>query len=158
MRKIFFILILIILAVAAYFFFYNPIKEPEFISLKIIEINKVDKTNFQIKADANFNNPNAIGATLLNTELDVYNNDIKIAHISQTEMKEIKANSPFVLPIIFSIDILKSGYAQSVSGILESVLKKELVIPAKFKGYCQIKILNTSQKIPVEFTDEIKIN
>lgn len=149
-------MLLVIIGIVAWLYFFNPIKEPVFVNMKILGIEKLENNMVKISAVAIFNNPNRISATLLNTELKAYSNDVFIANVSQTTISSIPANSTFEVPLTFNIDVLKVGLSQSVSGILENILNKEKVISIKFDGYCRIKTFNTTHKIPIVFEDKLK--
>jgi len=120
LKKILFFLLLVVIGIAAWIYFFKPIKEPVFLNMKIIAIEKLENNNAQITAVAIFNNPNPIGATLLNTELKAFSNDVQIANVSQTAITAINAKSNFEVPLTFKIDLLKAGLSQSISGLLEN--------------------------------------
>ncbi|MDI1234585.1 MAG: hypothetical protein PSX81_09910 [bacterium] len=155
LRKILIIVVLIIAGIAGWLYF-NPFKEPVFVAIKTIEVEKIEGNIAEVNAVAVFNNPNSIEATLLNTELKVFSNDALIGHVSQTSLTNIQSNSNFEIPLHFQIDLVKMGYSQSISGLLDNILNKQKVFPVKFDGYCRIKTFGTVHKIPVEFADELK--
>ncbi len=154
-KKIIILAVILALGITAWFVF-NPFKEPTFITIRDIEIEKMEGNIASIKAIAVFNNPNNLDATLLNTELKVYSNSAYIGNVSQTGLSEIKARSDFDIPLHFQVDLLKLGYSQSLAGLVENALNKEKVLPIKFDGYCRIKTLGAVHKIPVEFEDKLK--
>lgn len=156
LKKIFFLLVLIAIGIAAWLYFFKPIKEPVFLNMKIVSIDKIENNNAKIHAVAIFENPNPISATLLNTELKAFSNGVAIGNVSQTAISAINAKSKFEVPLTLNVDLLKAGLSQSISGLLENVLKKEKIIPIKFDGYCRIKTFNTTHKIPIVFEDKLR--
>ncbi len=135
---------------------FNPLKEPTFKNIKSIEMDSLNGNIVNVRAIAVFNNPNSMEATLLNTELKVYSNDAFVGNVSQTDISEIAPKCDFELPLYFQIDLLKLGYSQSLAGLLENALNKEKVIPIRFEGYCRIKTLGATHKIPITFEDKLR--
>ncbi len=156
LKKILILIVLLVVGIAAWLYFFKPIKEPVFLNMKIISIDKIENNNARIQVVAIFDNPNPIGATLLNTELKAFSNGVAIGNVSQTAISTINAKSKFEVLLTLNVDLLKAGLSQSISGLLENVLKKEKIIPIKFDGYCRIKTFNTIHKIPIVFEDKLK--
>jgi len=154
-KKLIILVVLILAGIGAWLYF-NPFKEPTFVAIKTIEVVKIEGNIADVNAIAVFNNPNAIEATLLNTELKVFSNDASIGHVSQTALTTIQSNANFEIPLHFKIDMVKMGYSQSLGGLIENALNKQKVFPVKFDGYCRIKTFGTVHKIPIEFADELK--
>jgi LEA14-like dessication related protein len=148
-------LILAGLAVWSWVHFFKSFKEPVFITIKDIKIHKMEGTVAEVSGIAVFNNPNAISAKLLNTELKAYSNDVQVGQISQTNISDIPAGMNFEVPLKFNTDLLKLGMSQSLSGIIEKMLNEVREVPIRFEGYCRIKNNETIYKIPITYEDKL---
>ncbi|MES2617018.1 MAG: hypothetical protein V4613_04015 [Bacteroidota bacterium] len=156
MLKKIFILGILVIGGLCIWLFYNPLKEPTFVNIKNLVVDTMVGNIASVHGTAVFNNPNKLDAQLLNTELKAFSNDAYIGTVSQTAISTIPGNSDFEIPLTLTVDVLKLGYSQSLSGLLTNALNKQKMIPVKFEGYCRIKILNSVHKIPVTFEDELK--
>ena len=77
---------------------FNKLEKVKFNSLSIKKPYSVT-----LKADAVFNNPNALGAQISAMDFDVYINQKKTTHIRQDVSVKVSAQSDFTLPIICTI-------------------------------------------------------
>lgn len=124
-------------------------------TMKDIRVLRFEGQTGEVSAIAVFNNPNTYGAVLLNTELKVYSNDILLGQVSQTQLTDIKALSDFEIPLKFTVDLLKLGMSQGISGMVENLMNEERIIPVKFEGYCRIRSKDRIYRIPVTYDDKL---
>lgn len=136
-------------------YFLTSFKEPVFVGMKDIHVVRSEGTLAEVLAVAVFNNPNTISATLINTELRVYSNDVLVGQVSQTHVSEIPGQKDFEVPLKFTTDLLKLGMSQSISGLLEKVISEERMVPLRFDGYCRIKSGGETYKIPISYEDKL---
>lgn len=107
-------------------------------------------------SEAVFFNPNKIGAIILNTELNVHSNGIKVADISQTNNAEAKPESEFILQVNYAIDLKKLLNSQGLSGLISSALSRSCKL--EFNGYCRIMVREKIYKIPISSEQTINFN
>lgn len=158
MKKWIFLLILLLVGVGYYLYQRGvAIKQPEFKSVSNIVVDSVVKYMAYVKCDVNFYNPNRLGAQLYNTELKILSNDVEVGQVFQSSHTEIPPQSEFKVPLSFKIDLIKAGYSQTLSGLINQALSKEKKLPVKFKGVARIKALGITQKVDIEFQDELLI-
>ncbi len=132
-------------------------KAPEFEKIKNVHITSQKGAIYTITADAICSNPNSIGGDLLGMEMDIFVDDVEVAHLSQEKSAVIQPESEFTVPIIFEMDINKvlgenKGFLQ---GALSKLLKNSLDV--KFKGHLKVKFLEVKFKVPVDFTEEMSL-
>ncbi len=157
MKKLllFLCILAVVLSVWMWFHFIQTFKEPVFITIKDIKVLTLKDEVAEISAIAVFNNPNEITVKLLNTELKAYSNDVQVGQISQTNITDIPAAMDFEIPLKFSVNLMKLGMSQSLSGLVEGLMNSEREIPIKFEGYCRIKNMEDTYKIPVTYQDKL---
>ena len=158
--KKWFLLLIVILVGAGYYFYQQgltSIKQPEFKSVSNVVVDSVIKYMAYVKCDVNFYNTNRLGAQLYNTELKILSNDVEVGQVFQSSHTQIPPQSEFKVPLSFKIDLIKAGYSQTLSGLLNQALSKEKKLPVKFKGVARIKALGITQKVEIEFQDELLI-
>jgi LEA14-like dessication related protein len=157
MKKLLLFLVLIAVVIIAGKWIYDirSFKEPVFRDIRNLQVIKLEGQLAEISADALFNNPNSFTATLLNTELKVYSNDVLLGQVSQTHITEIPAESDFDIPLTFKVDLLKLGMSQGISGMVENLMNDERLIPVRFEGYCRIRNEDATYKIPITYEDKL---
>mgnify|MGYP001168766179 CR=1 FL=1 len=158
MKKWIFIALLVVIGVGYYIYQQGiSIKQPEFKSISNFNVDSVVKYMAYVKCDVNLYNPNKLGAQLYNTELKILSNGVEIGEVFQSSHTEIPPQSEFIVPLSFKIDLIKGGYSQTLSGLINQALSKEKKLPVKFKGVARIKALGITQKVDIEFDDELTI-
>jgi LEA14-like dessication related protein len=157
MKKVLVLLLILLVGISvwSYFHFLHTFKEPVFVGIRDIKVLKVEDQVAEVSAIVVFNNPNEISAKLLNTELKAYSNDVLVGQISQTQLSDIPAATDFEIPFRFSVDLVKLGMSQSISGMVEKLMNEERVIPIRFDGYCRIRNKENTYRIPVSYEDKL---
>ncbi len=150
------IVILFALGIGLYLYFVNTFKEPVFLSIRDLKVIRQEGNLAEISAIAVFDNPNDLSATLLNTELKAYSNDVQVGFVSQTNITDIPPAARFEVPFRLTVDLLKLGMSQSISGLVEKLINEERDLPIRFEGYCRIKNGETNYKIPVTYEDKLR--
>lgn len=150
------------LLATAFFIFSCNIenKKPEFKRIENVQIKDFTAQNIEITADAIIFNPNPISIFLINTELDVFANEIKVSQISQTKNTEITKKSEFTIPLIAKFklqDLLKDE--ASIMDIISSSLNtyKDKKINMKYIGKATFKVAGISFDVPIEQEEIVEL-
>lgn len=145
--------------IASYLIFKQSIKlvEPEFLGIENLEFERSEGEIQTLKLNIILKNPNKFRAQLLNMEIDVYSEEVKIADIAETKVLDIPTNTPFPVPLTVRVNAKTLLESQGISGLLEKLLNSKREILLKFEGYIRIKIKNQIYKIPVNFHENIQI-
>lgn len=151
-RYWFIFLILFIGIVSAVFILYfkSNFRSPEFISIEKIQYTETIGTEAFFNSQANFHNPNAFDAQILNSELKIFSKDIPIAQISQSNVCKINAKSDFNIDFKFKIDIAQLSLSHGISGVLANLLSETKEIPVHFIGYTRVRCNGVIYKIPID--------
>lgn len=128
---------------------FNNIKNVKFNSLSIKKPYSVT-----LNADAEFNNPNAIGAEISAMDFDVFINGIKTTHVTQDVSAKVSAQSDFTLPIICKIpledifkelkltDVLKSPQIEyeMIGHITVNFAGVDIEVPFNYEGVERLRL------------------
>lgn len=130
-------------------------KSPDFKTIKNARVISVSGTNYTVSADAYYNNPNSIGGELLGLELDVFIDDKKATHLSQTKSAVIQPETEFVVPITFTADIKE--IIGSDGGFLKDMFKKLMnqELDVKYQGHLLVRFAGYDFKVPVNYTETV---
>ena len=152
-----FLIIMLLLLVGMITLLYWPatIKQPEFVAVRDFEVTKTGEYTAEARATAVFYNPNSVKATLLNTEIKIFSQDVRIGSLSQTKISEIPPLSQFEVPLVFNINGLELAYNQGLSGLVATALDKNREIPIEIDGYCRIKAIKEVYTVPVKYKDKL---
>jgi len=156
MKKILVAMLIVIVGMLVWFYWPGTIREPEFITIRNMQLRQTGQFEAEAKATAVFFNPNKIEAVLLNTELKVYSKESMIGQISQTDVSRIPPMSEFDFPLRFRVNALEVAYSQGLSSMVEKMLNENREIPIEIKGYCRIKAKDQIFSVPVHHRDVIR--
>ncbi len=108
----------------------------------------------QFKTDLVMFNPNKIGIELLNTETDIYINDVLLGHSTQNKSIRVNKKSEFSIPLTVNVathqitfSFLKSMWASMRKG------KVKLSV----KGSCRLKKAGIPFSFPINYADQIDL-
>ena len=132
-------------------------KEPEFQSVKNIELIEFTDKNVVINAEAVFHNPNVYTCTLENSDIDVMVNGINVGKAKQKESTAIPANANFTMPL--QIQFPPSKIFKDKNSLINLALsalggKK---IDLQYKGSVTVSVLEIPFTIPIDYTDELNL-
>ena len=144
------LLLLIVVTVSAC---EMPKQAPVFKNVTQVKTKKVSGANLNLTANAIFYNPNDMGLKLKGVEIDVLLEGKKVGHISQREKIKIPSKGDFAVPLNVDLDLKQSGMISGIFGMLSG--KK---MEAEFIGYVRISKNAVAMKVPVKFTEKIKLN
>lgn len=131
----------------------SQFEAPELLSIDSINCIGVNAQSIDFTAVVKMANHANMEVQLLNTEISISNKQYTVGKVSQTNIRNIQAQSKFSVPIKFSIDPVNLSLAQGVSGLLSAALGEQTSIPVHFSGYTSIKWQGVVIKIPIE-TDQ----
>jgi hypothetical protein len=132
-------------------------QKPEFIKLETIEIVEANSKKITLRAEALFNNPNAVKGRMNTEGVNVSVNDILMGSIRAEEFK-VPAKDTFKVPLQIEIDpiqLLNKDPDGFLGGLLNSVIKRSLNV--KYEGIINFKVMGFTYKYPISKTEIIKI-
>lgn len=130
-----------------------PQQAPVFKNVTQVKTTKVTGANLNLTANAIFFNPNDMAMRLKGIEIDVLLEGKKVGHISQREKIRIPSKADFTVPLNVDLDLKQAGMINGIFGMLSG--KK---MQAEFKGYVRISKNAIVMKVPVQYSEKIKLN
>ena len=130
----------------------RPEEAPEFLGVRNIKVNKVEKTTAHLNAEAYFNNPNDVKMTLRKIDVDVTMEGEKIGTIDQSTRIKIPPQSDFKVPLDATFNIGDVGVLNSILGMLGGKKMK-----VRYEGHVKVTMHGIPMRIPVDYEDEIKL-
>lgn len=135
-------------------------RKPEFKRVENVKVKSLSTTLTEVTADIIVYNPNGVSVTLNTTEIDVFANDLKISHISQTKNTEITKKSEFKIPLKANLnlmDLIKDE--SSILNIINSGLSsyKDKKIDLNFTGTAQFQVAGIAFDVPIEHQEVVEI-
>lgn len=148
MHKFSILVVFIVLASAC----KRPDQEPQFLRIDNIEVTEVKGKEALLNADAYFYNPNDVKMKLKNVDIDVEVEGKKVGKINHSLKTRIPANAEFKVPLDATFNLAEIGLLNSIISILNG--KK---VKVHYVGTITVSVHGFSQKVPVEFDDEVRI-
>jgi len=132
----------------------NKPQAPVFKEIKNLKIGKIQGGTLMLTADAHYYNPNGMKGKLTGTDLEIAIKENKVGVINQAELVKIPANADFIIPLEarLSADFLSKNLFGGVLSMLQ-----EGKVPLYIKGEITVKIVEIPIKIPVDHTEEIRL-
>ena len=130
---------------------------PDFKKVNNVRVTGQTGMIYTIAADAIYENPNGIGGQLTGMEMDVYVDDVRVTHISQTKDAVIHPETEFTVPIVCEVDsekLLKENQG-FLKGALNKLLKNSLEI--RYEGHLKTKFLDVEFKVPVSYSEDVSL-
>jgi len=129
-------------------------QEPAFKRMQNFNVGEVKGNQVEIFADAVLENPNNINAEVVFLDIDMIMQEKIIGKINDAKQVKVPANSEFIVPvkIMASVDVIKQNWLTSAISILSNGK-----VPVKFSGFVTIKVLKIPFKVPVDFTEHLKV-
>lgn len=153
MKKIFFPLFVLLVLLAAC---STEAVEPKFQKIENIVVKDLSATNVVIEGVAVIYNPNIVGITMDNVDIDIYANDILVGNVKQSNSIEIEKKSNFYLPLKVSFNpkkLYETDLNSFVNAALNSYLNKK--VEMLYKGSASFKVKSLPFSIPIDYDDEI---
>lgn len=149
MLRLFSLVVLITITVSSC---KRPDQEPQFLRIDNIEVTEVKGREALLNADAYFYNPNDMSMKLKNVDIDVEVEGKKIGKINHSTKTKVPANAEFKVPLDARFNLGEIGLLNSIISILNG--KK---VNVHYKGTITVSVHGFSQKVPVEFDDQVRI-
>jgi LEA14-like dessication related protein len=106
-----------------------------------------------LRGDAVFQNPNHVRMRLKEINVEVFVDGEKSAHADQKLNAVIPSNDEFTVPLEIHLSLKKVGLLNSVLSLLSG--KKYDV---HFKGFIRVRVHGIGVKVPVDYSDETRLN
>ncbi len=132
----------------------NIKEKPEFIKVEKIEITNASAKIITLNINAIFNNPNDIGGSLNCENIVILINDVALGKISSEDFK-VPAHKEFKVPLEVTINTKEILGSNSISGILNSFVKK--TIKVQYKGDIIYRLVGSSFKYHIDTTENVKL-
>ena len=130
----------------------RPEEAPEFLGVRNIKVNKVEKSTAHLNAEAYFHNPNDVRMTLRKINVDVTLEGEKIGSIDQSIRIKIPAESDFKVPLDATFNIGDVGVLNSLLGMLGGKKMK-----VHYEGHVKVTMHGIPMRVPVDYEDEIRL-
>lgn len=148
-----------LIALAAIFFMScgGP-AAPEFQTMKNVKFKAATlKGDVVLKADAIFNNSNAIGVDINSMELEAFVDGNKVADVLQDINATMKPNADFSLPLNVRVPISKV-FKDVKSGSLDLMgILKNRGAKVQMKGLINVNFAGIKKAVPFDYEDEYKL-
>lgn len=132
-------------------------QKPEFRRMESVKFTSV-KFNGPaaviVSADAVFFNPNSIGATVTEVDVDLMIGDKKVTRIKQDVTTEMTGQSEFILPLTFDVP-LKEVFDDIKPSINDIFQKRK--VNYRLEGNIKVGLGSVEFKVPVTYEDEEEI-
>jgi len=150
------IIVIVIASLSAcqYFDLSNQFKIPEYKRTDNVRFTSFSLSSVTLQADMYMYNPNPIGILLLESNTQIYLNDILIGSSSQSKMVQIVKYSEFKIPLVIQVPSSKISLA-----FLKSMISsfKSGHVKLHVKGNCKIQKAGIILNIPIDDTENIPI-
>lgn len=146
-----YVIVLVIIGAVGYVLF--P-KAPDLVGVKPTEAPSLTKKIIVLKADAQFDNKNYFGLTLVGHDIDVFVGDKKVGNVSQTMERKIPAREKFNVPVKVTFnrnEVL--GGAGFFKNALKFALNNDLIIT--YKGTVDVNVLGIGIPVPVDYSQKL---
>jgi len=136
-------------------------KKPEFRRIENLEVKSLNTILTEITADVVVYNPNGVSAKLNTMEIDVFANELKLTHISQTNNISIAKKTEFIVPLKANMnlmDLIKNE--SSIINLINSGLSgfTEKKIDLNFVGTAEFEVAGLKLDIPISHKEVIELN
>ena len=135
-------------------------RKPEFKKIKNVKVVNFSINNTVITADAILYNPNGVSIFLNKTEVDIFANDIKVSHVSQTENTEITKKSEFKIPLKAKFKL--SDLVKDKSSILDIITSgintlEDQTIDLRYVGFATFQLAGVEIEIPIDYEESVEL-
>jgi LEA14-like dessication related protein len=132
-------------------------KSPDFVAIKDVKVKKLTAEEIIISANALYFNPNDIGCTLTNTDVEVLIDGLVVGHVNQTNNVELDAKSNFKIPLTISFPAKKVFQdTKKILGNLAGLLgTKDVEI--QYKGVITIDVLGIAYSSDFDHSEKMAL-
>ena len=144
-----------ILGVSAMIFVLGCSPEPaEFKEITNARIVGTNGKMTRVKADALFYNPNKNSGRVKEVDINVSFKGQELAQVSEVGTVNVPAQDDFIIPLDVDLDLKKiqDNWLSNLVNIIQ-----DQSVELHFKGSIKIKFHGIGYKIPVDYTERIKL-
>ena len=120
--------------------------------IRNVVIDTIEEGTPLLSGEAVFYNPNAIRMKLKEINIEVFVDGEKSAHADQKLNSVIPSHDEFTVPLKIRLTLKKIGLWDTVLNLLSG--KKYQI---HYKGYIRVRVHGIGVKVPVDYTDEIRL-
>ena len=132
----------------------NKPKQPEFVSIKSLEVREMTDSKVTLAGEAVLHNPNGFSVTVKEIDIDVTVNEKTVGKVNQIGDIKVPAKEDFVVPLV--IDFApKDVYNNLLSGLMAVITKGELEV--YYQGSIKMKAAGITFNVPIDHQDEVKL-
>ena len=108
----------------------------------------------RVKADALFYNPNKNSGRVKEVDINVSYKGQELAQVSEVETVSVPAEEDFIIPLDVDLDLQKiqDNWLSNLVNIIQ-----DQSVELHFKGSIKVKFHGIGYKIPVDYTERIKL-
>jgi LEA14-like dessication related protein len=106
------------------------------------------------KSDLVMFNPNKIGIELLETETDIYINDIKLGHSAQNKAIRVNKKSEFTIPLTVQLATNQLSFS-FIKSLWQSMRKGKVKLHVI--GSCRLRKAGIPINFPINYSDNIEL-
>jgi LEA14-like dessication related protein len=140
---------------AAYYFLYQDY--PYFQTLRKVKVTEFTAKNIRVTADVVCFNPNKVGATVSDSEFDVYANGKLVSHVKQGGGAKIVADGEFIIPVVVNFSPAKVFQPKDLIGVGFLALKNQNM-ELRYNGEVKVALAGQDISIPVDYQDDYPLN
>jgi LEA14-like dessication related protein len=120
--------------------------------IRNVVLDTIEEGTPLLSGEAVFYNPNSIRIKLKEINIEVFVDGEKSAHADQRLNSVIPSRDEFTVPLKIRLTLKKIGLWDTMLNIL-SGKKYEI----HYKGYIRVQVHGIGVKVPVDYTDEIRL-
>lgn len=154
-------IVFLLLCSVAFFACNIDNKKPEFKRIENLDVKSLNTTLTEITADVVVYNPNGVSAKLNTMEIDVFANELKVTHISQTKNISIAKKTEFIVPIKANINLMDLiNNESSILNLINTGLSgfQEKKIDLNFVGTAEFEVAGVKFDIPISYQEVVELN
>jgi len=144
-----------LLAILVYATGCNVYESPDFKYISGLRIGGISTDEIILEADAVFYNPNKMGVTVTDIEMQATLNGVTVNQVKQLENVKVTGREDFTVPLQISFPT-KKLFNNFMSAISYAASNKKLDV--QYDGFIRMKSLGIGFKVPVDYTGEINFN
>ena len=132
----------------------NKPKQPEFVSIKSLQVQEMTDQKVTLAGEAVLHNPNGFSVTVKEIDINVTVNEKAVGKVNQIGDIKVPAKEDFVVPLV--IDFApKDVYDNLLSGLMSVITKGKLDV--YYQGSIRMKAAGITFNVPIDHTDEVKL-
>jgi len=132
----------------------NKPKQPEFVSIKSLEIQEMTDDKVTLAGEAILHNPNGFSVTVKEIDINVTVNEKAVGKVNQIGDIKVPAREDFEVPLV--IDFApRDVYNNLLSGLMAVITKGKLEV--YYQGSIKMKAAGITFNVPIDYKDQVKL-